>query len=191
MIEFNNVSKKYKEQQVLNNFSFRIGDNDFTLLVGHNGSGKTTIINLILGILKITKEDSGEIIDDFADVSYFPEKFNLPALMKSVNFLHTYFKESLSKDIVDKYIEKYHILNKCICNLSKGMCQKVILVKTLLEESNLYIFDEPLNGLDDESRELFKEDLIALHKRGKSILISTHDPKFFMDTTTNIIRLGE
>ena len=191
MIEFENVIKKYKEQVVLNDISFKIDDNDLVLLVGDNGSGKTTIINLILGILKINKSDSGKIINDFKYVSYFPEKFVLPNLIKSHTFLYTYFKGLKSKEEIDSFISKYNILNKCICNLSKGMVQKIIIAKTILEESNLYIFDKPLNGLDDESRNIFLEDIIDLKNKGKTIIISTHEPDFFNVNNIRILRVGE
>lgn len=191
MIEFNSVYKKYKKQEVLNDLSFKIGNNDLTLLIGRNGSGKTTTIKLILKMLEITKDDSGSIINDFSSISYFPEKFSLPSLMKSHDFLYIYFNGEISKSDIDHYIKRYNLLNKYMCNLSKGMMQKVIIIKTLLEESFLYIFDEPLNGLDDESRLLLKEDINELHKNNKSILISTHEPDFFNDISTKIIRLGE
>ena len=148
MIEFENVIKKYKEQIVLNNISFKIDDNDLVLLVGDNGSGKTTIINLILGILKINKSDSGKIINDFKYVSYFPEKFVLPNLIKSHTFLYTYFKGLKSKEEIDSFISKYNFLNKCIFNLSKGMVQKIIIAKTIFNLDGSIISISYLSPID-------------------------------------------
>ena len=71
------------------------------------------------------------------------------------------------------------------------MVQKIIIAKTILEESNLYIFDEPLNGLDDESRNIFLEDIIDLKNKGKTIIISTHEPDFFNVNNIRILRVGE
>lgn len=190
MIEFINVCKKFKNQLILNDINFMIENGDITLLVGHNGSGKSTTINLILGLLHLNKLDSGEIHNDFSYVSYFPEKFIIPSLVGSHKFLNTYFDGIRSKKEISYYLDRYKIYDKLICNMSKGMGQKLILVKTLLEESELYIFDEPLNGLDEESREVLKEDILNLNKNGKTIIISTHDPEYFMDIKTNIIKLG-
>ncbi|MGM9971313.1 MAG: ATP-binding cassette domain-containing protein [Anaeroplasmataceae bacterium] len=179
MIQFENVNKYIGKNKVLKDISFVIEDNDFVIINGKNGSGKTTTINLILGLLKLNKTDSGNIIDTFDSISYFPEKFMLPSLINSYEFLYTYFKDTLSSDIIMSYIEKYKLENKRVCQLSKGNQQKIVLIKTLLENSDLYIFDEPFNGLDDSSRELFIKDLMKLKDNKKAVIVVTHEPELF------------
>lgn len=179
MIEFNGVYKSIGHNKIIKNVSFKVEDNDFIILEGANGSGKTSIINLILGIYKLNKKDKGEIIDTFKDVSYFPSLFNLPSLINSYHFLYTYFNGFLDRSVINCYIEKYKIENKSVFELSKGNIQKIILVKCLLENSDLYIFDEPLNGLDSDSKEEFIKDLLQLKNKNKAIIIATHDKEEF------------
>ncbi len=191
MIEFVNVSKSFKKDMILKELSFRVENNDFLMIEGSNGSGKTTIINLILNLYTLSKKDSGEIINDFNDISYLPDKYVFPSLVKSYDFLYEYFSGDVNKKTIDYYIKRYKLQNKFICNLSKGNAIKIALIKALAEDKELYIFDEPLNGLDDESKNFFKEDLIELQRNNKTIIIITHDVSFFEDCTTNILKLGE
>jgi len=190
MISFNNVEKFFKKDKVLDNISFEINNGDFVIIEGQNGSGKTTIINLMLKLIDLDKNDRGDIYNDFENISYYPERFNLPSLIKSHDFLYTYFNNIATKDEIDFYIDRYKLENKYICNLSKGNTLKVGIIKTLLEQSELYIFDEPLNGLDEESKRLLAEDLMALKKLSKTIIVVTHDKSVFMEYKSKLIELG-
>ena len=190
MISFNNVEKFFKKDKVLDNISFEINNGDFVIIEGQNGSGKTTIINLMLKLIDLDKNDKGEIYNDFENISYYPERFNLPSLIKSHDFLYTYFNNIATKDEIDFYIDRYKLENKYICNLSKGNTLKIGIIKTLLEQSELYIFDEPLNGLDEESKRLLAEDLMALKKLSKTIIVVTHDKSVFMEYKSKLIELG-
>ncbi len=190
MISFNNVEKFFKKDKVLDNISFEINNGDFVIIEGQNGSGKTTIINLMLKLIDLDKNDRGDIYNDFENISYYPERFNLPSLIKSHDFLYTYFNNIATKDEIDFYIDRYKLENKYICNLSKGNTLKIGIIKTLLEQSELYIFDEPLNGLDEESKRLLAEDLMALKKLSKTIIVVTHDKSVFMEYKSKLIELG-
>ena len=190
MISFNNVEKFFKKDKVLDNISFEINNGDLVIIEGQNGSGKTTIINLMLKLIDLDKNDRGDIYNDFENISYYPERFNLPSLIKSHDFLYTYFNNIVTKDEIDFYIDRYKLENKYICNLSKGNTLKIGIIKTLLEQSELYIFDEPLNGLDEESKRLLAEDLMALKKLSKTIIVVTHDKSVFMEYKSKLIELG-
>jgi ABC-type multidrug transport system ATPase subunit len=144
----------------------------------------------MLKLIDLDKNDRGDIYNDFENISYYPERFNLPSLIKSHDFLYTYFNNIATKDEIDFYIDRYKLENKYICNLSKGNTLKIGIIKTLLEQSELYIFDEPLNGLDEESKRLLAEDLMALKKLSKTIIVVTHDKSVFMEYKSKLIELG-
>jgi ABC-2 type transport system ATP-binding protein len=190
VIEFIDVTKYFKKDKIFEHLNFKVNNNDFLIIEGHNGSGKSTIINLILNLKELKKGDSGSINNDFKSISYYPEKFVLPSLIKSHDFLYDYFDDILTKENIDLMINRYKLENKLICNLSKGNTMKIVIIKTLLENSELYIFDEPLNGLDEESKILFKDDLVRLNKENKTIILITHDQEFFKDSYTSLLKLG-
>lgn len=191
MIELRNINYSNKNNQIFDNFNLKIDDNKFYIIYGKNGCGKSTTIKLILKIFKLKKTDSGEIYNDFKSIIYFPEKFILPSLMNSYKFLYTYFDGIKSHDLINQYLKKYGVANKLICRLSKGMGQKLVLIKTLLEDAECYIFDEPLNGLDDESKGIFLFDLENLKKKNKTIIVITHEKEFFSKLSDEEIKIGE
>ena len=189
MISFYNVCKSFKKDTVLKNLTFKIENGDFVIIEGHNGSGKTTIINLLLNLIDLDL-NSGEIENDFKSISYYPDRFNLPSLIKSSDFIYMYFDGLKSKVEISNFLEKYNLENKFICNLSKGNMLKIIIIKTLLEDSELYIFDEPLNGLDDLSKEVFLNDLKEKVEKKKTVIVVTHDKEFFKSSANKIITIG-
>lgn len=191
MIELKDVSFHQKTNLVLNNVNLKINDHKFYIIYGKNGSGKSTTIKLMLKIFKLKKNDKGSIFCDFNKINYFPEKFILPSLMNSHKFLYTYFDSIIGQEIINSYTKKYNVENKLICKLSKGMGQKLILIKTILEDAECYLFDEPLNGLDDESRGIFLNDLKKLKEKGKTIVVITHEKDFFHSLVDEEIKIGE
>ena len=75
--------------------------------------------------------------------------------------------------------------------LSKGMHQKILLTLTIAREVDTYLFDEPLNGLDDDSIKVFIDALQELYSDGKLIIIATHNPNYFQTLNIKTIMLGE
>ena len=81
-------------------------------------------------------------------------------------------------------------VDKKIKELSKGMKQKIILIQAIAKDVDAYFFDEPLNGLDDESINLFIDEINKLHQNGKFILISTHQFQRFNGLLNNIVKIN-
>lgn len=172
MIILKNIYKKYKHNLVLNNFNLEINEGNTYLFIGFNGSGKSTILNIISeNILKF----KGRFINNLTKF-YLPEKLVLPKNMNSFYFLEQMSKLYNSKIVWD-LAYKYKLENKKIGSLSKGNLQKIGIITMILSDSDLILLDEPLEGLDDTNIKLFINDLKSLKDLGKTILISTHNPK--------------
>ena len=173
-----NLTKHYGKNEVFNNLNMTFDSSSYNFLVGENGSGKSTLRKCILDEINY----QGSIDKKDYKIAYAPEKILLPDYVTLHNFL-VMLGISKNKNIkhvnelIDYYLKIFNIekyKTKLICELSKGTRQKIILIQTLMDSSDVYIFDEPLSGLDEESRKNFIEELKKLKSQSKLIIISTH-----------------
>ncbi len=173
MLKLNNITKKYKDNIILDDISIDFSNPGLYILRGINGSGKSTIIKIISGIIFKSK---GKLENDLS-ISYLPDKFAMPKLMK----VKDYVIEITNKNIFKELIDYYQLpLNKRIGDLSKGNLQKLGLLQLFYNDSDCYLLDEPLDGLDDFAKNIFKEKIKEKLDLNKIIIMSLHD-EFILD----------
>jgi len=174
MIEARGVSKRYKSQVVLKDFDFLAERGEFVLLVGANGSGKTTFLKGLLGLVRF---DSGTFLLGSRKIAYVPEKFAFPEFVSLEEFLGLFVEGE-----VESLLEEWGLKErrkKDFRKLSKGMRQKALLLQALHQDAEILVFDEPLNGLDKVSVRKFLEELKRLKAEGRTILLCSHSPQIF------------
>ena len=182
-------SKEENTKKVLNNISLQINRGDIFGLVGLNGIGKTTLIKIILDLLK---EDNGEVklfdINNHNPLSrknicYLPEKFMPSPQLTGYEFLKlslSFYNKKLDKELAKKYANNLdlnpNVLDLAIKKYSKGMAQKLGLLWCLMSGADLLILDEPMSGLDPKARVILKEELkkYVNSDKNKAIFFSTH-----------------
>lgn len=181
------ISKNYGSFRAVNDLSFEVFSGEVFAMLGPNGAGKSTTIRMILDILK---PDTGRIsvlggaLTDAAKdrIGYLPEERGLyrsvPVLEVMV-YLGTL--KGMSKSDAQKramqYLERLDLADnakKKVSELSKGMQQKVQFAVTVLHDPDLIIIDEPFSGLDPVNTLVIKELLLDFMKRGKAVVMSTH-----------------
>ncbi|MCL6494879.1 MAG: ABC transporter ATP-binding protein [Ignavibacterium sp.] len=185
MIKISNLIKKYGKLEVLKGIDAEISHGKVTAIVGPNGSGKTTIIKIILGLVKT---DYGFIsIDDQknngnheyrSNIGYMPQIASYPENLTVIEVL------SLIKDIRNRndnpeesLIKKFELtgeLTKPIRTLSGGNKQKLSAVISLMFNPEILIFDEPTAGLDPVMSNRFKEIILEEKRKGKTIILTSH-----------------
>ena len=182
LLEIKNLYKNYGEKQVLNNITLTVPRGKIIGLLGKNGTGKTTLIKLINGLLTPTE---GEIIfegekigpQSKLNIAYLPERTYLDKSM-TINETLKSFKEFYSNfDIVKAkdLLKKLDLNeNQKIIKMSKGMQEKVQLVLVMSRKADLYILDEPLGGVDPATRDYILDTILTNFNEGASIIISTH-----------------
>ena len=182
LLEIKNLYKNYGEKQVLNNITLTVPRGKIIGLLGKNGTGKTTLIKLINGLLTPTE---GEIIfegekigpQSKLNIAYLPERTYLDKSMTIYETLK-FFKEFYSNFDIDKAKDLLKKLdldeNQKIIKMSKGMQEKVQLVLVMSRKADLYILDEPLGGVDPATRDYILDTILTNFNEGASIIISTH-----------------
>ena len=182
LLEIKNLYKNYGEKQVLNNITLTVPRGKIIGLLGKNGTGKTTLIKLINGLLTPTE---GEIIfegekigpQSKLNIAYLPERTYLDKSM-TINETLKFFKEFYSNFDIDKAKDLLKKLdlneNQKIIKMSKGMQEKVQLVLVMSRKADLYILDEPLGGVDPATRDYILDTILTNFNEGTSIIISTH-----------------
>ena len=180
MLKLEEIRKNYHHEQGLKNVSLTILPENMYLFVGENGSGKSTTIKLISHVIFSTAKD-GKIENQFKKIIYLPDKRSYPKLLTVKTYLQYFLEKKLSASTLDFYLNRYQLPNKKIGSLSKGMLQKLGIIQTLLSDGDLYLFDEPTDGLDVESIQTFKEDLGRMLKEKKTIVVSTHNKLIYKE----------
>ena len=190
MIEIINAYKKYKNNEVFNieYFKFNIGES--YIIVGTNGSGKSTLIKCILSINNLS---SGKIKLNSKNIGYVPEKYYFPEFCTIEKFLLSILELYNLKEnekLIDYYCNLFKInKKKKISKLSKGMQQKTLIIQSLIHNAELFIFDEPLNGLDPPSQKIFFDIIDELKHNSKTIIVTTHYPNFYMSKFDYYIKI--
>lgn len=182
LLEIKNLYKNYGEKQVLNNITLTVPRGKIIGLLGKNGTGKTTLIKLINGLLT---PPEGEIVfegekigpQSKLNIAYLPERTYLDKSM-TINETLKFFKEFYSNFDIDKakdLLKKLNLdENQKIIKMSKGMQEKVQLVLVMSRKADLYILDEPLGGVDPATRDYILDTILTNFNEGASIIISTH-----------------
>lgn len=185
-IKLENVCKKFKAEEVLKDVSVDLKKGNIYGFVGRNGSGKTLLFKTIVGF---TRPTAGHVFVNQKEIGVdidFAE--NVGLIIETPGFLpqYTAYKNLLYLADIRKKITKQQIIDtinrvgldaknrKKIKTYSLGMRQRLAIAQAIMEEPELIVLDEPMNGLDNEGIKIVKELLQELRGKGKTILLSSH-----------------
>lgn len=186
MLKLTNVSKKFKKLMAVKNISFDMSSGEIVGILGPNGAGKSTTIKMIAGLLRTTsgsievmgyKNTSIEAKKRFAYIPEFPEIYEMLTVDEHMQFIAQAYGIEDYEAVVDSYYKRFDLSDKrdkLGKELSKGMKQKVSICCGLLTGADLYLFDEPMIGLDPKAIRETKMIMEELKEAGKTVLISTH-----------------
>ena len=196
MINIQNLSFSYtKGSELLKNVNLKIPKGIYLSILGENGSCKSTLVKLILGILK---PDSGLITLDSNKISYVSQKldnFNseFPITVKEVLSCHA---KTIGLKNPKSVHESLHKVNMCefssnlIGNLSGGQQQRIFIARALLGNPDLIILDEPSTGVDEKSQNEIYPLLQNLNADlGKTIISVEHNTKIALKYSTHILKI--
>lgn len=199
-IKVENLTKEFDGRKVLNNISFEVEEGEILSIVGFSGSGKSTILKIISGLLE---KDSGEIITDGGDIAMV---FQYSALFDSLNvfdnitfalqerreFRHKYTKAQL-KEIAAKSLAAVGlsgIENKYPYELSGGMQKRVSLARAIVTKPAFILYDEPTAGLDPVASTVIEDYILRLRDETKAAsIVVTHQMSTITRCSDRVIML--
>ena len=189
MLEVSGLVKEYKNYRAVNDLTFTIKPGEIVGLIGPNGAGKTTALRCIAGILRPTAgrvlinghdltTDQMNAKKGMAFVPEVPSLYELLTVYEHLRFVAMCFDNLAKFDREhEALLRKYHLWEKkdsLVATLSKGMRQKLSVACALIHDANVFLFDEPLIGIDPAGAHELKQELVNARNGGASILISTH-----------------
>lgn len=206
MLELKNISKKFKDRQILSDFNLTVEKNKILAIVGPSGGGKTTLLRMLAGLEKI---DSGEIIYNgeslpidelekrnllgfvFQDFQLFPHLTVLENLVlspiKTMNMAKNVAEkkatELLEKLGLEKQINNYPI------SLSGGQKQRVALARAMMIDPKIIGYDEPTSALDPELRLEVEKLILKNRELGITQIVVTHDLQFAENIADSILKV--
>jgi ABC-type bacteriocin/lantibiotic exporter with double-glycine peptidase domain len=209
-VQFKDIMYQYDKQDsvLFEDFNLFIKGGEKVAIIGPSGSGKTTLMKLLVAMYSPKK---GQILIDDNDISKMTHKYirdNVIYINQRTNLFNmniidniAYGNEHVDKKHIEKLLKTYNLDNVFTeleegiysdagvngTNLSGGMQKITILMRGILKKGVIYIFDEPLAGLDLASRDKVIKLILDMTK-GKTLIIITHDPEItpFMDKVVNL-----
>lgn len=178
ILELKNLSKKYKHKTALYPVDAGIEQGDCVVLCGGNGAGKSTMIKLITGIGQASTGKVHFLSKNKKPFAYMPDQMNFPPELTPIEILLYYGRflnverEKINRVLRD--VGLWEERNQKVGGFSKGMSQRLNLAQCLLADTDIYILDEPTNGLDPYWVIQFKKILQRLKNENKTVIVSSH-----------------
>ena len=206
MLELKNISKKFKDRQILSDFNLTVEENKILAIVGPSGGGKTTLLRMLAGLEKI---DSGEIIYNgeslpidelekrkllgfvFQDFQLFPHLTVLENLVLSPIKTMNMSKNDAEKKAIE-LLEKLGLdkqVNNYPTSLSGGQKQRVALARAMMIDPKIIGYDEPTSALDPELRLEVEKLILKNRELGITQIVVTHDLQFAENIADSILKV--
>ena len=182
IVKINNLTKSYGSRKVLENVSYELEEGQIIGLLGPNGSGKTSMIKILVGLIN---DYSGDVTIDGLKpgaktksmVAYLPEKTYLASWMTAddaVNYIADFYDDFDKKKAMEM-LDLFQLPHKQKARtMSKGQQEKLQLILVMCRNARLYILDEPMGGVDPAARDYILNVIIENYDPSATILISTH-----------------
>ncbi|KXB58997.1 ABC-F family ATP-binding cassette domain-containing protein [Gemelliphila asaccharolytica] len=194
VLEFSNISKKYEEKKILENFNLIVQNKDRIGIIGENGVGKTTFLNMIIGK---EKQDSGIIkIGQTAKIAYYNQL--IPDMDRDIRIID-YLREVAEQikreeksnislfQILEDFLFEKSDHGKKLSKLSGGEKKRLYLLKLLMSRPNILLLDEPTNDLDTQTLTILET---YLKKFTGAVIVVSHD-RYFLDKVINKLLIFE
>ncbi len=205
MLEARDLTKRFPGVTAVRNVSFAVQPGEILGYLGPNGSGKTTTVNMLTGLLEPTtghvlykgRDIASDLVEFRRHIGYVPEEPHLYPFLSGREYLQLVGRlreipEAVLERKIGAMLELFSLGHEAelgIGSYSKGMKQKILIIAALLHDPDILIFDEPLSGLDVTAAMVFRHLVQQLGAAGKTILYSSHVLEVVEKLCSNVIVL--
>ena len=210
IVSLKNINKFYGDEKVLENFNLDIKYGEFLTIIGTSGSGKTTVLKLINGLLE---SNDGEIFvcgENIKTIDKINLRRNIGYVIQGIGlFPHMSIKKNIeyvlnlkkedkkvmslrSLELIEKVGLKKEMLKKYPNELSGGQRQRVGIARALASKPKILLMDEPFGAVDEITRKMLQEEILNIYKElDVTIIFVTHDIKEALKLGTRVIVMNE
>lgn len=195
VFEISNITKSFKNKQILKGVDLVVNKGDIIGLLGLNGEGKSTLIKIILGILS---QDSGEVKRNFeikSDVGVMLQEISMPEKMKVYEWLDMVKRFSTNSKSVESVLDSINlrtVKNKYCDSLSGGQQRRVQFATAIINNPKVLILDEPTVGMDVVSKKAFWETLNTFSfSKDLTIILISHDMEEVSEFCNRVLILSK
>ena len=173
-IRIKDLAKSFDEKLVLDKLNIEIKGNEFNCIMGGSGIGKTTLINILMGLVDM---DNGEISGiEGKRISVVFQEDRLCEDFDAISNIRLVCDKKVSNDEIIQVLQDFELgdsLHKKVLHFSGGMKRRLAIARAIIAVSDIVIMDEPFKGLD---KELYKKTILYVRKKleGKTVIIITH-----------------
>ena len=186
VLECNKVFKKIGHHVIVSDLSFSLNEGDILGFIGPNGAGKTTSIKLMLGLQSLSggsvkilgydiKKDFVKAIRQVGAIVENPDLYMYLTGYENLKIASVFYQ--VDKNRIDEVVRLVGLeerIHDAVKNYSLGMRQRLGLAQAIMEDPDLLILDEPMNGLDKDGVKDMRDYLLKLKEQGKTMLIASH-----------------
>ncbi|SHJ45315.1 ABC-2 type transport system ATP-binding protein [Dethiosulfatibacter aminovorans DSM 17477] len=202
-IELRGIKKRYKNEEILKGLEMKIDSGEFAGIIGPNGTGKTTVLNIICGLLKadsgsatiggrpavLMKEKMGYVPQEIALYGDLSVTANMK-FFAGLYELDRHYASSMSEEILNT-LGLYGARNKKVRSLSGGMKRRLNIGTELLKNPEVLILDEPAAGVDIKGISELSSILKELSGKGMTIVMASHQMRFVEELCTSLYFLSD
>lgn len=188
MLVLENLSKKFKQNMILDHVNYSFKEGNIYLIRGKNGVGKTVLLKLLcnlykptLGSIKYTNKDKDKLL--YGVIIESPIFWKDKTGYETLEFLSS-IRNTINKSHINDALKRvglYDVKDMLVKKYSLGMKQKLAIAQAIIEDPAILLFDEPTNSLDDEGVDIFKKIVKEEREKGKIVIIVSHNIEDVVD----------
>lgn len=193
LLQAQNISFAIDGKQILHNINLQIDEKQIVTLIGPNGAGKTTLVKVVLGLL--APNDGSVSLRKNLRIGYMPQRLHVDSSMPISVQKFLQLAVRAKPELIEKVlfeVKASHLLHSQIHSLSGGELQRVLLARSLIQEPELLVLDEPVQGVDISGQaELYALIASIRDSHQCGVLMVSHDLHLVMSATDEVICLNQ